>query len=482
MGFGSQIVRTVSLLAAAGVCTFGVALTAAQAVSTLPDRFDDELVVRIHPQGVRDIQLMEAISADRWTCGPGGPQGEAEYRVSTADLETLTRAGIPFEIVIPSIQALADAEQAELNDPFRPRGFFDSFPTYAATSAYVDSLVSAYPTFVTRVSIGLSLQGREIFGFRVTSPVAPASGSPRKPVIVINSLQHAREWITLTSSLYAATQLLATYNTDARVRAALDRYEIVFVPILNPDGYEITWTTNRYWRKNARTVSPPPQIAGVDLNRNWSVGWGLNNGSSGAYNSEEYRGKSPFSEPETTALRDYLLALPKMAAFIDVHCYAAKILRPWAYQWLTPPGYPALMRVGQAMSDAIKTKTSINYPVGGPELLYLASGTTPDWAYGTTNAIAYTMEMYSRSGGFSPGTTTIAPSGYEFQVALMAMMEHLCPADLNLDNSVDDADFTLFVGAYDTLLSNAGDLTGDGMTDDSDFSLFVGAYDQLTCQ
>jgi hypothetical protein len=475
-------VRKVVPLAAVGVCALALTAASAQSVYTIPERFEDKLVVRIHPQGVRDIQLMEAISADRWTCGPGGPGGDADYMVSTHDLATLTRAGLPFEIVIPSVQGLVDAEQTDLNDPFRARGFFDSFPTYAATKAYVDSLVAAYPTFVTRISIGLSLEGREIFGFRVTSPVAPAGGSPRKPVIVVNSLQHAREWITLTSSLYAATQLLTTYNTDARVRAALDRYEIVFVPIVNPDGYEITWTSNRYWRKNARTVSPPVQVVGVDLNRNWSVGWGLNNGSSAGYNSEEYRGKSPFSEPETTVLRNYFLTLPKMAALIDVHSYAAQILRPWAYQWLTPPGYPALMRIGQAMSAAVKAMTNINYAVGGPEILYLASGTTPDWAYGTTGAIAYTMEMYSRSGGFSPGTATIPQSGYEFQLALISMMEHLCPADLNLDNVVDDTDFTLFVAAYDTLLSNTGDLTGDGMTDDSDFSLFVGAYNQLTCQ
>ncbi|MGH7243985.1 MAG: M14 family zinc carboxypeptidase [Phycisphaerales bacterium] len=474
--------RNLSTFAGIGACTFSLASACAQSASILPERFDEQLVVRIHPRDVRDIQLMQAISADRWTCGPGGQNGEAEYRISTNDLPTLTRAGLPFEVTIPDVQALVDAERSELDDPFRDRGFFDSFPTPDATKAYVDSLVAAYPTFVSRISIGLSLQGREIFGFRLTSPVLPVGGSPRKPVVAIDSLQHAREWITLTSSLYAATQLLTTYNTDPRVRAALDRYEFVFVPIVNPDGYEITWNSDRYWRKNARTISPPVQIVGVDLNRNWSVGWGLNNGSSGGYTSEDYRGKSPFSEPETTVVRDYFLAIPKMAAFIDVHSYAATILRPWAYQWQTPPGYPALMRIGQAMSASVKTKTGVTYGMGGPELLYLASGTTPDWAHGTTGAIAYTMEMYSRSGGFSPSASSIPLSGNEFLLALVSMTEHLCPADLNLDNVVDDTDFTLFVVAYNDLLANAGDLTGDGMTDDSDFSLFVGAYDQLTCQ
>lgn len=424
---------------------------------------------------------MESISGDRWTCGPGGPAGEADYRIGTGQVRELQNRGIPFRIFIDDVQALIDRERADMNDPFRPRGLWDSFPTYAATSAYVDSLVATYPEMVTRISLGTSLQGREIFGFRMTSPVPPIGNAARKPVVVIQSLQHAREWIGLTSALYTATQLLANYQTDPAVRQALDTYEMVFIPIVNPDGYEITWTSDRYWRKNAHTITPPPRIVGVDLNRNWSVGWGLNSGSSNSYSSETYRGTAAFSEPETKAVRNYLQSIPKLAAFIDVHTYAGLILRPWAYQWQTPPGYPGLTRVGQAMSAKVKAGTNVTYAVGGPEILYLASGVAPDWAYGTTGAVSFTIEMHNDYGGFSPGPETIAPSGYECQLAITGLLQNLCRADFNLDNVVDDADFTSFVGAYNALLSNAGDLTGDGMTDDSDFSLFVNAYDRRTC-
>lgn len=56
-----------------------------------------------------------------------------------------------------------------------------------------------------------------------------------------------------------------------------------------------------------------------------------------------------------------------------------------------------------------------------------------------------------------------------------------CPGDFNGDGVVDDADFSLFVGYYDTLVDPRGDLTGDGNTEDADFSVFARGYDNLLC-
>ncbi len=64
-----------------------------------------------------------------------------------------------------------------------------------------------------------------------------------------------------------------------------------------------------------------------------------------------------------------------------------------------------------------------------------------------------------------------------------------CPADLNVDGQVDDADFVIFVQAYNMLVCDdpqmpAGcpaDLDGNDLVDDADFSLFVVAYNELLC-
>ncbi|MBY0111222.1 MAG: FG-GAP repeat protein [Phycisphaerales bacterium] len=64
-----------------------------------------------------------------------------------------------------------------------------------------------------------------------------------------------------------------------------------------------------------------------------------------------------------------------------------------------------------------------------------------------------------------------------------------CPADLNSDGLVDDADFSIFVVQYDVLdCADAGmpsgcsaDLNSDLLVDDQDFSIFVVAYDAVLC-
>jgi len=65
-----------------------------------------------------------------------------------------------------------------------------------------------------------------------------------------------------------------------------------------------------------------------------------------------------------------------------------------------------------------------------------------------------------------------------------------CPGDLNLDGVVDDADFVVFVQAYDVLdcadeamLPPCGaDLNGDLFVDDGDFVGFVVGYNGLVCE
>ena len=93
------------------------------------------------------------------------------------------------------------------------------------------------------------------------------------------------------------------------------------VPVLNPDGYEYTHTTNRNWRKNRRRNSGPKcdegilrtgrangvmvDSYGVDLNRNFGKGFGEGEASSDPC-SIFYTGPEAFSEPESAALRDYV--------------------------------------------------------------------------------------------------------------------------------------------------------------------------------
>src|SRR5258708_19706093 len=88
----------------------------------------------------------------------------------------------------------------------------------------------------------------------------------------------------------------------------MNHLQIWVIPVLNPDGYEYTATTNRYWLKNRRDNGDG--TFGVDLNRNYSYQWGLGTGVQGSHNTfdDTYIAASTFSEPATAARRDFLQA------------------------------------------------------------------------------------------------------------------------------------------------------------------------------
>ncbi|MGH7244962.1 MAG: hypothetical protein ACREJD_16225 [Phycisphaerales bacterium] len=79
--------------------------------------------------------------------------------------------------------------------------------------------------------------------------------------------------------------------------------------------------------------------------------------------------------------------------------------------------------------------------------------------------------------------------GIEVDHLQYGFLSDTCAGDLNGDQQVDDADFVLFVAAYNILdCADPGmasgcpaDLNGDTFVDDSDFVLFVSAYNDLVC-
>src|SRR5690606_33568204 len=149
--------------------------------------------------------------------------------------------------------------------------------------------------------------------------IGAGSGTP----ILVNGTLHAREWIAAMVSTCVADRLVRDYDRDPQIRAFVDRTNLWVVPVVNPDGYQYSWSTNRYWRKNRRASH------GVDLNRNFSVAWG-GSGSSSNKAAQDYRGEHEFSEPESIAIRD-LAKRERIALHIDFHSYGQMLLYPWDY-------------------------------------------------------------------------------------------------------------------------------------------------------
>ena len=86
---------------------------------------------------------------------------------------------------------------------------------------------------------------------------------------------------------------------------------------------------DRLWRKNR--VLNSGNCFGVDLNRNFEIGFG-GPGSSNAPCSETYRGQFAFSERESQGIRNVMDNVgSRVKAAISVHSYSQLWMSPYSY-------------------------------------------------------------------------------------------------------------------------------------------------------
>ncbi|XP_065348590.1 carboxypeptidase B-like [Cloeon dipterum] len=290
---------------------------------------------------------------------------------------------------------------------------FTQYNRLSVIYGYLDFLARTYPTFCTVQSIGTTVLGTEIKMLKISGSVQPANLS-----IVIDGGIHAREWISPAAVTYVIRELVENRTLYA-FAPKLDYY---IIPVANPDGYEYTHTTSRFWRKNRR--DPTSSCPGVDLNRNFDYMWG-GLGASSALCSEIYRGKSAFSEPESRAMRDVMTTIGTSAkAYIAFHSYGQQIIYPWSYKALLTNDSADLDKMGKKMAAAITSAGGPAYTVGNSAVVvYVASGVSDDFARGGANIkYSFTIELRDKgTSGFLLPATQIVPTGKDAFAAVQAM-------------------------------------------------------------
>ncbi|CAG5016933.1 unnamed protein product [Parnassius apollo] len=333
----------------------------------------------------------------------------------------ITATGAQYEIQVQNIKEMLDMEDqllaaAELrSNRSDGRLSFDTIHRYQAVDDYLVELGEKYPT-VTVVSAGKSFEGRDIKYLKVSTTNFQDSS---KPVIMIQSLLHSREWITLPATLYAIEKLVVDI-TDTDL---VDKIDWIILPIANPDGYEFSHTNTRFWRKNRSTGHMVGNLClGVDLNRNFDINWGTL--SSNSVCSETFHGQGPFSEPETAIIRDIVQEhFNRLELYIDIHSFGSMILYAYGNREL-PPNALTLQVVGVRMAqaiDAVKWPTNPNYLVGNSALIinYMDSGSSNDYvqAIGIPLSYCYELPAYRNINnsvyGFLVDPDFIEQAGYE---------------------------------------------------------------------
>ncbi|KAL1122369.1 hypothetical protein AAG570_003774 [Ranatra chinensis] len=276
----------------------------------------------------------------------------------------------------------------------------------------MDYLAGTFPNLCRVEVIGKSAEGRKIKLLSITS------GGDNKPAIWIDGGLHAREWISPASATYIQQQLVELRDNHEQL---LQKYDWYILPVANPDGYEYTRNKDRLWRKSRHRYQ---SCVGVDLNRNFGYQWKSSRGC----RREDYSGPSPFSEPETRAIRDYILAHKNIKAYISLHSYSQMWLIPWGYTDEKPKDYYEIYLPAEKAVEAIKKVRGTEYLLGTPaELLYTSQGSSDDWAKGSAGIdYAYTIELPDTGDyGFVLPSSQIKPVGHELWTGIKAFAESL---------------------------------------------------------
>uniref|UniRef100_A0A182QXZ6 Zinc carboxypeptidase A 1 n=1 Tax=Anopheles farauti TaxID=69004 RepID=A0A182QXZ6_9DIPT len=330
-----------------------------------------------------------------------------------AEFEELSnQLALAYRLRCPNLQQLIDEES-----PARRRRAFgwDEYQTLDDIYAWIDEQVAANPTILSVETIGKSYEDRDM-------KVVKLSYKTGNPGIFIESNIHAREWITSATVTWLINEFLT--STAPEVRDLAENYDWYILPVVNPDGFNYTKTTNRLWRKNRY----PHNVLcyGVDMNRNFPGHW-MEGGASAVPCTDTYAGPEAGSEIETQNIMNYFVSVKeKVHAYLSFHSYGQYILFPYGHQNAEySDNYYDWMEMGEAAAIAIYNRYGTPYTFGTTaDVLYIASGSSPDWAHGVHGTpVAVTFEFRDNGyHGFILPPDQIIPNAIEVLDGLVAFI------------------------------------------------------------
>lgn len=225
-----------------------------------------------------------------------------------------------------------------------------------------------FPTHAELINIGQSPEGRDIHGLRIGAKTQPGDEHEVRHTLLIVGGTHAREWISVSTAAYVAYNLVTRYGHPhfPAVTKMLDHFDLVFIPVLNPDGYEYTWTTDRFWRKN-RQSTHLPFCPGIDLDRSFRFEWDGHDLDNAC--SDDYPGPAPLAAKEAQLLTDWAKGEKQdnnvtFVSYLDFHSYSQEILYPYSYTCdIDPPNLEDLEEVALGLAKSFRLTNGHYYDV-----------------------------------------------------------------------------------------------------------------------
>jgi len=380
-------------------------------------------VLRTETLSVSKSQLLRdyhvETNLDFWR--EAAPGQSADVMVPTRMMKTVTdwlkTHNIQFEVMVEDVQSLIE-ETKPKNASSRSGGKMDwnDYYPHEDLNAFIQGLADAND-FASIINIGQSYEGRDMNVLAITK------AGPGKPNVFIEAGIHAREWISPAVATFIFRELV---EDNAEHPEYLDNINWYFLPSANPDGYAYTFDTDRLWRK---TRSPQSGgCYGVDPNRNWDFHWGETGVSSNPC-TEIFPGEQPFSEIETSNIRDFVKTLDPVPVLSQCfHSYSQLWLWPFGYDYgAYPENREELEQLAIDACDALyQVHGTVFDPINSADL-YPASGAADDWYKGVLGSrFAFTVELRDTGRyGFVLPKEQIIPSGEELWAAMEVVIAKL---------------------------------------------------------
>ncbi|KAK3945013.1 hypothetical protein QBC46DRAFT_278284 [Diplogelasinospora grovesii] len=324
--------------------------------------------------------------------------------------------------------------------------FFRDYQPLSVITSWMRLIQAMFPSYVQMTSVGQSYEGRDIPALRVGDRSGDhAEDGPRKTILITGGV-HGREWISTSTVTYLAWSVITAFGKEQVITKLLQHFDIVFVPVLNPDGYEYTWHSDRLWRKS-RQETKMSYCRGLDLDRAFGYEWESARHHSDPC-SESYGGDQPFQAVEASELAKWAgnqtLNGVRFVALLDLHSYSQQILFPYSYTCsIDPPNRENLEELAVGLAKAIRISSGEYYSVASAcegavardysttsdalPRIESGGGSAIDWFYHDLHA-RYSYQIKLRdtgSYGFLLPSENIIPTGEEMLQALKYFVDYL---------------------------------------------------------
>lgn len=264
----------------------------------------------------------------------------------------------------------------------------EQYTSYQECVEFFEASADSHPDLFRVENIGKTWEERDILAVSISLGMEDID---TKPALFYTGTIHAREWIGIELSLAFARYILEHIDYDPQLKSILSRTTLYMVPCANPDGYEFSRTHFSFWRKNRRQNADGS--FGVDLNRNFSIGFSPNKDTS----SNVYSGPSPFSEPETRALKNFTEDHPNITIALDYHSQG-NVFFP-AHNFIHEDAYNAtdLNLLAGNMAEEIRKVSGREYGIHmGKPPTHLISGSGREFYY-SQGALSLVVEVGTRN-------------------------------------------------------------------------------------